>query len=196
MSNPLQPTGLGADGAAAGGDEAEGARVLSARRELTRLADLWADRHSYSAGEQHGIQIAIEDYLMEEIMTDRNLSQQLQDGDPMTKIRRFSTGATRDTDEGKPRYAGFLSPLVLQAFGDYMHRHRQQQDGTLREADNWKKGMPNREYLESAFRHLHDWWLIDEGHAEEAREDLKEALCAVIFNAQGRLHNLMLGREE
>jgi len=165
----------------------------TARRELTRLAGLWAERHRYSAGEQHGIKIAVEDWLMEEIMSDSTLSEQLKDGDPMTRIRLFSTGATRDTDVGKPRYAGFMSPLALKAFGEYMHRHRQQRDGRFREADNWKKGMPDREYLESAFRHLHTWWLFEEGYDAEAREDLKDALCAVLFNAQGRLHNLMVG---
>ena len=28
-------------------------------------------------------------------------------------IRKFNTGATRDTNEGKPSYKGFLSPLTI-----------------------------------------------------------------------------------
>ena len=34
----------------------------------------------------------------------------------MGKIRKFETGATRDTDQGKYDYEGFLSPVVLDRF--------------------------------------------------------------------------------
>jgi hypothetical protein len=39
-----------------------------------------------------------------------------------------------------------------------------------------------------------DVWLHHRGYPEKAREDLKVALCAVLFNAQGLLYNLLLER--
>ena len=36
----------------------------------------------------------------------------------MGKIRKFKSGATRDTNEGKYDYEGFLHPVVIEAFGN------------------------------------------------------------------------------
>jgi hypothetical protein len=104
----------------------------------------------------------------------------------MGEIRKFQTGATRDTDEGKYDYEGFLSPLVIQRFGKYMHKHRKQSDGSLRDSDNWQKGIPKDAYIKSAWRHFMDWWL--EHRRKESREGLEDALCALLFNVQGYLH--------
>ena len=101
--------------------------------------------------------------------------------------RQFDTGATRDTAEGKFEYGGFLSPIVLQRFGEYMHKHREQSDGTLRASDNWQKGIPVRVYLESLLRHVMDIWLYRLGFGERAKESYEEALCAALFNIQGLL---------
>lgn len=101
-------------------------------------------------------------------------------------MREFETGATRDTEEGKLDYEGFLSPLVLRRFGEYMHKHRVQADGTLRDSDNWQKGMPKDVYIKSGFRHFMDWWLEHRGYG--GREGIEEALCALLFNVQGYLH--------
>src|SRR5690348_5131587 len=62
------------------------------------------------------------------------------------KTRFFNAGATRDTAEGKPDYPGFLSPLVVKRFGEYMLKHQVQSDGTLRSSSNWKKGIPLEAY--------------------------------------------------
>ena len=102
------------------------------------------------------------------------------------KIRVFNTGATRDTDEGKHDYEGFLSPLVMRRFGEYMNKHRKQSDGSLRDSDNWQKGIPKDAYIKSAFRHFLDWWLEHRGYS--GRENIEEALCALLFNVQGYLH--------
>ena len=98
-------------------------------------------------------------------------------------MRTFETGATRDTDEDKPDYEGFLSPEVLATFGRYMHRHRMQADGKLRDSDNWQRGIPADAYMKSAWRHFMDWWWAHR-HGGEATE----ALCALLFNAMGYLH--------
>lgn len=110
------------------------------------------------------------------------------------KIRKFDTGATRDTDEGKYDFEGFLSPLVIKKFGEYMNKHRKQSDGSLRDSDNWQKGIPKDAYIKSAFRHFHDWWMEHRGY--EGRESLEEALCALLFNVQGYLHEYLKENNE
>lgn len=108
-------------------------------------------------------------------------------------MRTFDTGATRDTDATKPDYEGFLSPLVVERFGEYMHKHRVQPDGTLRDSDNWQKGMPLDAYIKSGFRHFMDWWHGHRGNGR-AREGLEDALCALLFNLQGYLHEMIKAR--
>lgn len=103
-------------------------------------------------------------------------------------IRTFLTGATRDTDEDKPDYEGFISPLVVKRYGEYMNKHRLQPDGKLRDSDNWQKGIPKDQYIKSAWRHFLDWWLFHRGY--QGREDIEEALCALLFNASGYLHEI------
>src|SRR6202008_183752 len=101
-------------------------------------------------------------------------------------VRKFDTGATRDTAEGKYDYEGFLSPLVVERFGQYMHKHRHQSDGNLRDSDNWQKGIPKDVYIKSAFRHFHDWWKQHRGHV--GQDTLEDSLCALLFNTMGYLH--------
>ena len=106
-------------------------------------------------------------------------------------MRTFETGATRDTDEGKPSYVSYLSPLALKSFGEYMLEHELQPNGERREPGNWKRGMPKQAYLESHFRHLIDLWLIHDGYESEARESIIKALNAMLFNTFGYLHTLL-----
>lgn len=98
-------------------------------------------------------------------------------------MRNFGTGATRDTDEGKNDYEGFLSPLALEAFGDYMTRNRVQADGKLRDSDNWQKGIPREAYMKSGWRHFFSWWK----HHRSGKGTIED-LCALLFNVQGYLH--------
>lgn len=112
------------------------------------------------------------------------------------KIRTFKTGATRDTDKSKADYEGFLSPLVIKRYGEYMNKHRLQPDGNLRDSDNWQKGMPRKEYVKSLNRHFMDIWLIHRGFGKEARtDDMEEALCATLFNIMGLLYEVLLNRD-
>ena len=96
--------------------------------------------------------------------------------------REFDTGANRDTADGKLEYLGFLCPLAMKRFAEYMHRHRELADGTQRASDNWKKGIPVEVYHHSLLRHVMDVWLHHDGHGDEASETLRDSLCAVIFN--------------
>lgn len=110
-------------------------------------------------------------------------------------MRRFESGATRDTDEGKLDFEAFLSPLVLKRYAEYMHRHRRRSDGTMRAGDDWQQGIPKDEYAKSLLRHLLDFWLCHRQRGSAARETVTEALCGIIFNAMGYLYNLLEGKE-
>ena len=101
-------------------------------------------------------------------------------------IRRFDSGATRDTNLGKLDYDGFLSPLVIRRYAEYMHAHRLQSDGMLRDSDNWQKGIPQDEYRKSAWRHWMDWWSWCRGRPIEG--DVEDVACALLFNVMGWLH--------
>ncbi len=103
-------------------------------------------------------------------------------------MREFETGATRNLDGDKFDYEGFLSPLALERFAQYMHKHRLQEDGKLRASDNWQRGIPVESYMKSMWRHFFDVWKNYRGYPAEA--DQEEALCALLFNVMGMLHEI------
>jgi hypothetical protein len=121
-------------------------------------------------------------------------------------MRKFETGAIRDVDTSKYDYEGFLSPLVLERFGQYMHKHRRLADGSMRDSDNWQKGIPLSAYMKSGWRHFFDWWKIYRGLEPShppgqvrdftPGEELEESLCALLFNAQGYLHETLKSKQE
>lgn len=115
-----------------------------------------------------------------------------QDTRASSQIRQFDTGATRDSDADKPDPEGFLSPLVIQRYSKYMHENRKMRDGSKRSSDNWQKGIPREAYIKSAWRHFLDWWLFHRGHC--GRETLEEALCGLLFNTMGYLHEVLKRR--
>ena len=102
--------------------------------------------------------------------------------------RRFPTGATRSDDSAKPNYIGYLSPLVIERFGRYMLEH---QYGGQRSSDNWKKGIPRQAYLESMARHFIDLWLLHAHREKMMAYNIEDTLCALLFNTQGYLHELL-----
>ena len=111
-------------------------------------------------------------------------------------VRQFDTGATRNVEGDKFDYEGFLSPAVLERFSRYMHAHRKQRDGSLRDGDNWQKGIPREAYTKSLVRHTMDFWRLwrggevkdpDTGEPATA-EDLA---CAIMFNIMGWLHETL-----
>lgn len=111
-------------------------------------------------------------------------------------MREFETGATRDTDNGKFDYEGFLSPQVIEAFAAYMHKNRRQADGSLRASDNWQKGMGKDVYMKSAFRHFMDLWMIHRGLIYERPENgeivtFEDAIGGLMFNIQGYWHETL-----
>ena len=111
-----------------------------------------------------------------------------------SKIRTFESGATRDTVEGKLSYRRGLSAIVLRRYLQYLAKHRKQPDGSMREFDNWKKGMDFDVYLDSLLRHDIDLGIMAEGFVAEDNRgqcDIEDLLCAIIFNASGALYELL-----
>lgn len=135
---------------------------------------------------------------------DKPLGGQTYQSNQAPTMHQFATGATRSSDEGKNDYEGFLSPTVLEAFGNYMNKHRIQADGGVRDSDNWQKGIALASYKKSLVRHVFELWSLWRGHtparvAKEMpnatqRERMLETACAVMFNLQGFIHEYLQTR--
>ena len=112
-------------------------------------------------------------------------------------MRTFESGATRDTNDGKLNFAGFLSLPALTQYAKYMSMNRLQSDGGIRDADNWKAGFPIESYVESAFRHYLDWlkYHQSDNRTPEMNNEGIAAVCGLIFNAMGFLHEWLKGAD-
>lgn len=109
-------------------------------------------------------------------------------------IRKFETGATRSPDAGRYDPEGFLSPIVIERFCEYMNKHRVQSDGSVRGSDNWQKGMPFETYIKGHWRHFLHLWTRYRGYQvmdPGAAADMEEDLCAIMFNVGGMLFELL-----
>lgn len=132
--------------------------------------------------------LRIDGYQPEETINTSNPPQG-GTGVPSKTIRQFGSGATRDSIEGKNQYSGFLSPLVLEFFGDYMRKHQVQSDGNIRSANNWQKGIPKEQYFDSLIRHIVDLWMEQDGYP--SREGIEEAIGGIMFNINGYCFELL-----
>lgn len=110
-------------------------------------------------------------------------------------MRNFDTGASRDNDKEKIDPEGFYSPLVIQAFSEYMHKNRIQADGKLRDSDNWQK-LFGEDHLnvcmKSAWRHFLDLWMFHRGY--KGRDTIDDAICGLLFNIQAYYYKLLKDR--
>jgi len=124
-----------------------------------------------------------------------------KDLDELATIRTYATGATRDTDAGKLKYEGFFSPSVLRRRAEYMNKHRLQTDGELRRPDNWQLGIAKDDYADSLVRHSVEFWLRhrDEDVTPDKPsdpQDMEEVICAIMFNCEGYLHEILKAKKE
>jgi len=112
-------------------------------------------------------------------------------------MRTFDSGATRDTVEDKLSYVKALDPAVLTRYVEYLGKHRTMPDGSTRDWDNWKKGIPPETCLDSEGRHFLADWLMAEGYVATDNHgvvDEEDTLCAIMFNAMCRLRVLLQKR--
>jgi len=112
---------------------------------------------------------------------------------PTTKetMENFGTGATRTPEDDKLDYVTALSPIVLRRYLQYLAAHRTMSDGSKRDFDNWKQGIPERRYLKGLGRHLMALWLALDGfdwQDDPGQKDVEDVLCAIMFNSMGMLH--------
>lgn len=104
------------------------------------------------------------------------------------KLRVAETGAIRDTSINKLDYEAAISPLVTEAYVEYIERHAILPDGSHRELDNWQKLFGTTEEhknicIKSAYRHFMD--LLKEHDGYDSRDGIDEALGGIMFNIQG-----------
>ena len=107
----------------------------------------------------------------------------------MAARKEYASGAIRDQDVTKHDYEGFLSPLVVEAFGEYMNHNRELDDGSIRASDNWQLGIPKDHYMKSGWRHFFAWW--NEHRGRPTKEGIVWSLLGLLFNVQGYLHELL-----
>jgi hypothetical protein len=119
-----------------------------------------------------------------------------------TSVREFGTGATRDLDADKLDFEGFISPLVLERYAKHMHKARRMPDGSMRESDNWQLGIPVPVYMKSLWRHFFAVWKLYRGlpvtemvNGVEVVKDLETELSALLFNANGMLHEILKAKK-
>jgi len=111
-------------------------------------------------------------------------------------MRRFKSGATRDNNEGKFDFEGFLSPLVLEAYAKYMHKNRLQADGKLRASDNWQKGFGDNHLdvcIKSLWRHFLDLWKEHRGY--KSRDGIDDAIGGILFNIMAYYYWILINRK-
>lgn len=109
-------------------------------------------------------------------------------------MRTFKTGATRDDNTHKLNYVQGLSAQVQQRYLEYLSAHRLQKDGSLRDWDNWKRGIDPVTYRESLLRHANDAVRASMGLPVPENASLEDLLCAIRFNADGWLFELLAAR--
>ena len=111
--------------------------------------------------------------------------------------RTFSTGANRNSLDGKYDIEAFFSPQVLEARAAYMHKHRYLADGTLRDGDNWQKLFGDDHYsvcMKSLMRHILDMWLEHRGC--KSRDGMEEAINGAMFNLEAYYYKFLKEKNE
>lgn len=113
-------------------------------------------------------------------------------------VRTFGENAgCRDLDDDKLDYEGFISPLVLEKYAEYMHKNRYLKDGSVRDSDNWQKGFGENHFavcMKSLWRHFVDLWMFHRGR--EGRETIDDAICGILFNTMAYYNKILNDRLE
>jgi hypothetical protein len=105
----------------------------------------------------------------------------------MSKIRKWTTGAIRDSDESKPDFIETVSWTAFRKFGEYMTSKKSRYG-----QGNFKKGIPIESYEQSLVRHLQKY--LENKYEDGQQERDEKHLEAMVFNIFGILHEQ--GRQE
>lgn len=132
-----------------------------------------------------GERVPVHDQLRKLFDDEDDRSPSLQEG----KIIQYESGAKREADEDKVDPEGFLSPIVIEAYSQYMHFNRKMPDGTMRDGDDWQQGIPFNRLMRSMWRHFKDCWL--EHRLWPTKQGRVFNLCALLFNTQAYLHQVL-----
>jgi hypothetical protein len=95
-------------------------------------------------------------------------------------IRKFSTGAVRDTDTDKPNFPECFSYLAFWRYGQFMKKASAKYG-----ENNWQKGITKDSYKQSLMRHLVRYLANEQGARLELDTD---HLSAALFNLMGLMH--------
>lgn len=96
-------------------------------------------------------------------------------------MKKFSTGALRDGDEGKEDYIETISWTAFKRYAKYMTGKKSRYG-----SGNFKKGLPIDYYERALVRHLQKYLANKyEGGIEEKEDD---HLSAILFNVFGIMH--------
>lgn len=102
-------------------------------------------------------------------------------------MRKFTTGAVRDSEDGKPDYIETISWTALHRFAQYMTAKKAKYG-----EGNFKKGMPIAAYERSLVRHLEKYI---RNKYENGQDELEEDhLSAIVFNTLGIMHEQAMER--
>lgn len=97
------------------------------------------------------------------------------------RVTQFSTGAIRDTQDGKLDFVETISFTAHHRFARYMTEKKKKYG-----AGNFKKGIPIESYEQSLLRHIDKYFRNKyEGGNDEPHED---HLAAIRFNVDGLIH--------
>lgn len=116
-------------------------------------------------------------------------AEEAEEATEVGKIIKYDTGATRESDNEKLDIEGFLSPLVIEAYSQYMHFNRKLPDGTMRSGSDWQNGIPFNRLMRSMWRHFKDCWM--EHRLWATKEGRVFALCGLLFNTVAYLHQVL-----
>jgi len=111
-------------------------------------------------------------------------------------MRKFETGAIRDSDEGKIKYVDAICLEFFQMYGSYMRKHCVQKDGQCRSTSNWKKGFGLDVTIDSFFRHAVDFVLSHYGIPVDSKLSHEDLACAVRFNLEAYMQEYLDKKKE
>lgn len=104
------------------------------------------------------------------------------------KVTKFSTGAIRDSQEGKPDLVETVSPWANWRYGLYMTEMKKKYG-----EGNFKKGIPRDSYMRGLARHFLRIQALDDCKTfnlpvEEWMEPHIDHAAAIRFNIDGLMH--------